>query len=350
MPKRVIVAEGPEFLKREGLESEPVPWEDGLRGDTGPGTFEWWYFDAHLEDGSTAVIVYLTKPLLQRNDPLTPTLAITITRPDGQQIRDLPVYLPGQFRAARDRCDVTIGPSWVRGDLRRYELHAEGKALSADLVFTGHVPPWRPAAGKWYYDEGLTGYFGWFLPIPFGHVEGTLTYDGHTRQVSGTGYHDHNWGNVGLNDVMSHWYWGRAHLGDYSLIFVEMVGTEAYAGQKVPNFMLAKGDRILTGDGHPLTLQTAEFQEHPSGKRYPRKADFHWQAEAGTVHLTLRAPKIIEAISMLYFLPAWKKWLARRFVNPYYFRFNADLDLTVDFAGIRDTQHGTALFELMFLH
>lgn len=349
MPKRVIVAEGPEFLRREGLEPELALWEDGLRGDTGPGTFEWWYFDAHFDDGSTAVIIYLTKPLLQRTDPLTPTVQLTITRPDGQKLHDFPVYPPGQFRAERDRCDVAIGPSWVRGDLRRYELHAEGKGLSADLVFSGYVPPWRPGAGKFYYDEALTRYFGWLLPIPFGYVEGTVTYDGRTRQVSGTGYHDHNWGNIGLNEVMSHWYWGRAHVGDYSLIFVETVGTEAYAHQKVPFFMLAKGNRIITGDGRPLTLTTAEFQNHPSSKTYPRLLDFHWRAEAGTVHLALRQPRLIEAISMLTFLPGWKRWLARLVVNPYYFRFNAELELTVDLAGLVDRQRGSALYEMMLL-
>jgi hypothetical protein len=138
-------------------------------------------------------------------------------------------------------------------------------------------------------------------------------------------------------------------VGDYSLIFVETVGTEAYAHQKVPFFMLAKGDRIVTGDGHPLTLKTAEFQSHPSGKTYPRLLDFHWQANAGTVHLALRQPRLIEAVSMLTFLPAWQRWLAGLFVNPYYFRFNAEMELTIDLVGLVDGQHGQALYELMLL-
>ena len=33
-------------------------------------------------------------------------------------------------------------------------------------------------------------------PVPEGAVTGTLTADGETRQVTGSGYHDHNWGNV----------------------------------------------------------------------------------------------------------------------------------------------------------
>ena len=52
-----------EDLLHEGLKPEPEVWEDGLLADTSPGCFEWWYFDAHFMDGSTAVIVFFTKPI-----------------------------------------------------------------------------------------------------------------------------------------------------------------------------------------------------------------------------------------------------------------------------------------------
>jgi len=74
MPKSITFGLGPEFLQREGLTETIAPWEDGLRADTGRGYFEWWYFDAHLDNGSTAVIVFATKPLLARKGPLRPQL------------------------------------------------------------------------------------------------------------------------------------------------------------------------------------------------------------------------------------------------------------------------------------
>jgi len=347
--KPIILGTGEDFLRREGLGVEPEPWEDGLRADTGPGSFEWWYFDAQFDDGLTAVITYATKPLFQRQDPLTPMVTLAITQPDGRKYSFFLVYPSDQFRAAQDRCDVRIGPNWIQGDLHRYELHAEGQGLAADLTFTGIVPPWRPGAGKNYYDAALTRYFAWLPAIPFGQVTGTLTYDGQTRQVRGTGYHDHNWGNIGLDQIVSHWYWGRAHLGDYTLIFVEMVSNRTYGRRRLPVFMLAKGDKILIGDGSPLTLQTAEPQHHPSGHAYPRRLDFHWQAAAGTVHLALREPQTIEATSLLGTLPKWKQWLVRLFANPYYFRFKANLELTISLVNEKGSEHGPALYELMIL-
>jgi hypothetical protein len=56
------LADKPEDFARLGLDPDSVqPWEDGLRTDTGPGSYEWWYFDAHLDDGSSLVIMFYTK-------------------------------------------------------------------------------------------------------------------------------------------------------------------------------------------------------------------------------------------------------------------------------------------------
>ena len=347
--KEVILGYGDEILAHEGLTAEVAEWEDGLRADPGPGYYEWWYFDAHFDDGSTAVVVYMTKSLLNRRAPLDPHIQLTITTPDGRKMMAFPAFPPTEFSASRERCDVSIGPNWVRGDLHRYELHVAADNLAADLVFTGRVPPWRPGSGKAYYSPDLSLYSAWLPAIPFGDVEGTLSYDGERHQVQGNGYHDHNWGNVDLGNVMSYWYWGRAHVGDFTTIFVEQVSSKQYGYQRIPVFMLAKGDEILTGNGMPLTMQVGDVQKHPGGRKYPRLVDFHWQEGNDEVHLALRNPEMIEAADLLLALPAWKRILLRPFIKPYYFRFTAALELQVNMGGLRATEQGSALYEIMLL-
>ncbi len=350
MAKRVIMAVGEEFMRRTGLTERVAVWEDGLRADTGPGNFEWWYNDCHFDDGTTVVVVFATKSILNRNGPLMPSMAVTITAPDGKETQSYDVYPVEQFSASRDRCDVRIGPCTLRGDLSRYELHAETPAGAVvDVVMTGIVPAWRPGAGMNFYDEGLTRYFGWLPAIPHGSVEGTLKRDGQTSAMRGTCYHDHNWGNIGLNQVMSHWYWGRAHVGDFTTIFVEMNALPAYGSQKIPVFLLAKGGEILTGDGSPLTLKVEDFIQHPGRRSYPQKVDFNWQGAQGSVNLRLRRPALIAGTSLLGLLPRWQQNLARLFVNPFYFRFNAELELEVNLPGVQAVERGKALYELMLL-
>ena len=43
-------------------------FEDGQRIGTEKGRYEWWYFDAHLDDGATVVVVFYTKPNVSPTD------------------------------------------------------------------------------------------------------------------------------------------------------------------------------------------------------------------------------------------------------------------------------------------
>jgi hypothetical protein len=361
MPKPVILGTTPELLARDGLTDGRVEvWEDGQRASTGPGSFEWWYFDAHFDDESRAVVVLGTKPLLARKGPLKPDLSFTITRPDGTKATQFPLFPPEEFSASKEGCDVRIAKNWVRGDLHRYQVHAEtdgsirergsdcgGKPMAADLTFTGIVPPWRPGSGKAYFGD-LDHYFAWLPAMPFGSVEGTLTYDGKTHSVKGTGYHDHNWGNVGLSDVLDHWYWGRARLGEYTLIFVEQVAAGAFGHVRMPVFMLAKGGEIVTSN-LTIDMQARDFVSHSDGRGFPREVDFTWQEGAESVHLRLRRPQLREGVSLLGFLPAWQARLARLITNPYYFRFEAELELVIDLEKVKTSERGPALYEIMIL-
>lgn len=350
MSKQIIFGIGEDFLKHEGLKPEVAEWEDGLRADTGPGAFEWWYFDAHFSDGTTAVVVFYTKPFTNRHSPLRPGVTITLTSSEGSKRFLYAESSPEDFNASRETCHVQMGECHVQGDLHTYTLHARAEDVVLDLTFTGDVPAWRPGTGKNYYDPALTRYFGWLPAVPFGKVSGTLQEHGKSRPVSGEGYHDHNWGNVNLNQVLSHWYWGRARLGRFSLIFVEMHASAAYGMQKIPVFMLAENNRILTGDARPLTLLTSDFTSHPSHHSWPRKLDWVWKAEAGSIRLRLEEPRLLEAASLLGSLPRWQQGIARLFANPFYFRFDASAELDVVFGSTRAHETGHALYEMMILH
>jgi hypothetical protein len=66
---------------------EVAPFEDGQRIGTKKGHYEWWYFDAHLDDGTTVVVVFYTKPNVSPNGPLAPRTTINLTLPDGQRFK-----------------------------------------------------------------------------------------------------------------------------------------------------------------------------------------------------------------------------------------------------------------------
>ena len=48
-----------EHYRRLGVSRDKIElWEDGMRTDGGKGTYEWWYFDAYLNDGSKLAITF----------------------------------------------------------------------------------------------------------------------------------------------------------------------------------------------------------------------------------------------------------------------------------------------------
>jgi len=99
IPNRL--AKDPQDYERFGIRPSLIqPWEDGRRTDGSPGDWEWWYFDAQLDDGAKLIVVFQTKELAEINKPLTPTIRIDLTLPNGRQIDKLVELEPATFSAS----------------------------------------------------------------------------------------------------------------------------------------------------------------------------------------------------------------------------------------------------------
>src|SRR6266851_6688502 len=121
-PLAVIASEDADY-ERLGLARDAVaPWEDGARTDNGRGTYEWWYFDAHLDDGSSLVVVFMNKDLAAPNDPLTPTIRIDLDLADGRTYQKLVTYAPESWQTSTREADVRIGENRFSGDLHTYRI------------------------------------------------------------------------------------------------------------------------------------------------------------------------------------------------------------------------------------
>src|SRR5215218_8783400 len=193
-------ADRPEAYTRLGIDPSAIAaHEDGMRTDRGKGSYEWWYFDAHLDDGSILVVVFYTKPLMEAaRTSLAPYVTVELDRPDGTHREwKTPAALDG-FHASTGSCDVTIGGSTFRNtswaDPHTFHIHVVHDDLLLDVDLVGQVPPWRPATGFMYFGAADEHFFAWLPSVPQGGVTAALTIAGNTEEVAGVGYHDHNWG------------------------------------------------------------------------------------------------------------------------------------------------------------
>jgi hypothetical protein len=228
---------------------EVAQFEDGQRIGTEKGRYEWWYFDAHLDDGATVVVVFYTKPNVSPNGPLAPRITINLTLPDGRQFEKFYDTAADQFSASREACDVRIGTNRFVGDLRRYRITAAIEEISVEIELTGEVRAWRPRSGHIYFGvEGQEKLFAWLPSVPQGVAHVRYKIGNEEYRASGSGYHDHNWGDVPMQTLMHNWYWARAKAGPYTVIASHITATKAYGYQTQNVYMLAKDDQIVADD------------------------------------------------------------------------------------------------------
>src|ERR1700677_5199594 len=96
------VADRPADYERLGIDPIAVArFEDGQRIGTERGHYEWWYFDAHLDDGATVVVVFFTKPNVSPNGPLAPRITINLTLAAGRSFVKLLDAKPELFSASK---------------------------------------------------------------------------------------------------------------------------------------------------------------------------------------------------------------------------------------------------------
>lgn len=142
------LAASPADHERFGLLPTRVAlWEDGARTDNRPGTYEWWYFDAHLDDGSKLVVIFMNKDLATPGRPLSPILRVNLDLPDGRSYQKVVPFPAKDWSTAADRADVRLGANRFTGDLDEYRIQATTGEVSVDVTLTGQIPPWRPATG-----------------------------------------------------------------------------------------------------------------------------------------------------------------------------------------------------------
>jgi len=233
-----------------GLNEEVAVWEDGMRTTGDVGTFEWWYFDAHLSDGSSFVITFFTKYMFDVSLPFNPHITVQIYKNDGTTVSKMYVAKEGEFSASTVAADVQIGNTSFTGDLENYEIQINIDELEMNVELERETPSFRPETGYMVFGDDEEYYFAWLAAVPQGKVTATITIDGVKSQLTGNGYHDHNWGNIDMNKVINNWYWARAHIDDYTVIASYIVAKKEYGYNSFPVFMVANQNEIVAANGN----------------------------------------------------------------------------------------------------
>ena len=346
------VAASPADYARFGLDPTTIAlWEDGARTDNRPGTYEWWYFDAHLDDGAKVVVVFQNKDAVNPDQPLSPLLRLSLDLPDGRSFEKL-VSLPAEsWAAATDRADVRLADNRFEGDLHTYRITATAEELSVDVTLTGQIRPWRPATGHLVFGANRELEFAWLPAVPQGAVTGSYTVDGVATQITGVGYHDHNWGNVSPVKIIHDWYWARGQAGPYSVIASYITPVEKFGSEAIPVFMLARDGKILADDASRVRFETeGVYTDDVTGKPVASVARYVYEHGDDTVVVSFTRERDLTRALMVDELSRARRLLAKlaRFDGAY-LRFAGPMTVSVFRSGEPIEEYSDdAIWELMY--
>lgn len=325
--------------------------EDGMRTTGKRGTYEWWYFDAHLDDGSKVVIVFFTKPPHRVNGRMDPVCTIDIDWPDGSKIHREYNCEEKKSLFSEEQCNVILGNNFFRGDLEHYEIHFEDDSLIVNINLDRKSPSWRPHTGHWYFGKKQKKYFAWFPAVPLGNVSADIQYRGSKKTIKGSGYHDHNWYNKNILTMFDHWYWARAEIGDYTVILTQMITTKKYDFVELPLVMIAKNGQILADDEEKSKLIKRDIElNEETGKPVADVLIFNYEDGDKQFKVTFNREHNIFINKMIESTSGVQKFFAKMTgFNGSYIRFAGDVSLEVyDKDILVDQLNDKAIWELMY--
>jgi predicted secreted hydrolase len=260
--------------RKDGVINPLTPDDDALHIEVGKkNQFEWWYFDAHLDGGYTLVAFFYAAYPNPGLDTGKTGVELTLLRPDGRKTQKFIPYDKSELIASRERADVKIGHNYLKSQqspdgLWTYEIFLEEGDLAFHLNYTSQVDGWKPGTGYSHFAD--LGHFAWVVPFARASVTGTVRDGDKTMQVSGVGYHDHNWLNFSFQSIIEYWMWGRVYSENFTVSYAYIKCNKKVDQHVVKVLMVAKGREVImsTGD-YEFSQQDFEFNER-AGHSYPK--------------------------------------------------------------------------------
>tara|TARA_S200000501_G_scaffold106475_1_gene99916 strand:+ start:1220 stop:2377 length:1158 start_codon:yes stop_codon:yes gene_type:complete len=329
-------------------------WEDGARTDDSKNQFEWWYFDAELDDGSL-VVAYFYKVHFLKDQFF---IGFNYTSPEKEDFFRLKYFKSNEVSFQSDSCLVMMNKNSFAGNLNNYNIvldpdDFDGFGFSLNLQSL--VGSYRPQDG---IIQAGDDYFAWLAAVPNGNVDGTITVDGKEKKIKGSGYHDHNWGNTPLQKLFKSWTWFRGKAGPYTVILAELNAVESRGGFDIPILFVADGNKVLVdkfGNKELLTMKNNLIKDYYPSKNEPQFSNFLMSSH-DNISVKISGNQIIDNIEIFkrmslpaplnLFKPAVNFAFRSSGIDPFYTRFASSFVLKID----ENIQiDGTGVMEIMDL-
>ena len=331
----------------DNLGPEVSLWEDGLRTSGDRNEFEWWYFDAKLDDGSV-LVTYFWKVHFIGNQYF---IGFNYRDPQGNDFFKLKYFKSKEVSFSPDSCDVTYGNNIFKGNLKNYTIKIDPDdfdGIGFDLTLKSNMKPYRPQDG---IIKAGDDYFAWLSAVPNGKIDGELTINGKKSTLSGSGYHDHNWGNTPLQYLFDNWVWFRGEIEDKTIVAAVLYMADKRGGYDVPILYVADSSRVYVnrfGQDGLYTKKSSRITKLYNKYNEPLFRELDMITEDG-YKINIKGKNVIDNSNLFkrgrmpYPL---RLAMGAAKIDPFYTRFESELSISIDG---KTPKTGFGVFEIMDL-
>ena len=225
------------FMQENGLPTQVALKEDAyhykysLDGINDNLYTEWWYFNVYNEEMQFLVCYLLFDPGNLTGIGDAEVLAVVY---DGMPLIGFMSTSVSDFTADYEKPNVTIGSNTllalndttfvVNGSC--YDIYLN-IPIQWNLRYTMDVGSWFGAPEPMLVGHRPDDWMQWLSYMTGANVHGTITIGGITYDMSGRGYHDHNWGEWLFDDPQWNWAQVSAPEENVSLIIGDVIAPPA---------------------------------------------------------------------------------------------------------------------------
>jgi hypothetical protein len=256
---------------------------------------EWWYFNVYNEDRQFMVAYFLTDPANLTGLGDAKMLAVVYDEMPLIGLTSTPV---SDFTADYEKPDVTIGSNTLLA-LNNTTFVINGSChdmytltpIQWNLTYTMDAGSWFGMPAPVHVGHIPDDWMQWLCYMTGANVAGTITIGETTYNMSGRGYHDHNWGEWLFDDPQWNWAQVSAPEENVSLIIGDVIAPPAR------NTMMAfrRNGTTITFDNIGLTHTGYGFDPITS-KLYPD--EYHVTGNSGeySINVTISVAKNVPII------------------------------------------------------
>ena len=322
-------------------------WEDGLRTSGKKNEFEWWYFDAKLDNGAI-VVAYFWKVHFLLDQYF---IGFNYRDSDGKDFFKMKYFRPKDVSFSKDSCDVQFGRNHFRGNLNSYTIRIDPEdfdGVGFEVKLSSNLKPYRPQDG---IIKAGDDYFAWLAAVPNGTVNGELIVDEKTTNISGSGYHDHNWGNTPLQYLFDGWVWFRGEINDKTVVASVLYMADKRGGYEIPILYVADSNEVLMnkfGEDGVFTKRSNIINGLYNKTNEPLFRQLDFITENG-FQVSIKGKDVLDnsALFKRMGMPSpFRLLMSLAKIDPFYSRFDSDLTLKIN---EEKPSEGFGVFEIMDL-